>query len=90
MLLVPCPHCGPRNASDLAYVGEARRRPDPAATSPSQWREYLYLRSNPAGLLRETWYCRAGCGRYFVVERDTVSNTFSAPPVPGRKTGRGA
>ena len=55
MLLVPCPHCGPRNSSDLRYVGESHRRPDPNTTSAEDWRSYLYMEDNPAGWLKETW-----------------------------------
>lgn len=79
MILVPCPHCGPRNASEFRWVGEVRQRPDPHAATPAQWRRYLYLRRNAAGWSNETWFHRAGCGRYFVVERNTVSNEFRAP-----------
>ena len=87
MLLVPCPHCGPRNAADMRYVGEARRRPDPNATTTDEWRAYLYTERNPAGLLRETWYCRAGCRRYFVLERDTATNEFVDGPTGVDKLG---
>ncbi|MDH3293739.1 MAG: sarcosine oxidase subunit delta [Acidimicrobiia bacterium] len=87
MLLVPCPHCGPRNASDLRYVGESKSRPDPNTTSPEQWRAYLYLQSNTAGWLSETWYCRSGCRRYFSLERHTGTNEFRNPPLPGGKRG---
>lgn len=87
MLLVPCPNCGPRNAAEMHYVGEATPRPDPDGVTPAEWRAYLYLRANPAGLLRETWYCRSGCRRYFVLERNTVNNSFAEPPLPGAKTG---
>ena len=88
MLIVPCPNCGPRNAADLRYVGESRPRPDPNAASAKEWRAYLYERANPAGMLRETWYCRSGCRRYFVLERDTVSNEFTNPPTPVTKLGK--
>ena len=54
MLLVPCPHCGPRNAADMRYVGEAGPHPDPNTATPAEWREHLYIERNPAGLLRET------------------------------------
>jgi len=87
MLLVPCPHCGPRNATDLRYVGEAHPRPDPGAASIEEWRAYLYLERNPAGWLRETWYCRSGCRRYFTLERNTATNEFRHPPLPGNKVG---
>ena len=89
MLLVPCPHCGPRNQSDLRLLGEAVPRPDPNEATRDQWGDYLYLRENPAGWVSETWYCRSGCRRYFVLERNTATNEFRDPPLPGDKVGRG-
>lgn len=76
MILVPCPHCGPRNVSEFRHVGEATARPAVAAATPEQWRHYLYLRRNPAGWTIETWYHRAGCRAYFGAERHTVTNQF--------------
>lgn len=87
MLVVPCPHCGPRNAADLAYKGESHARPDPNTASLEEWRSYLYLEDNPAGWLRETWYCRSGCRQHFVLERNTISNEFRTPPTPASKIG---
>ena len=86
MLIVPCPHCGPRNSADLSYRGEAHARPDPATTSEAEWRDYLYFRDNPAGWLRETWYCANGCRRFFTIERHTVTGEFREPPLPGTRT----
>ena len=88
MLLVPCPHCGPRNSADLSYQGEAASRPDPSSTTPVQWRDYLYMEYNPAGWLRENWYCSSGCRRFFTVERHTVTSEFREPPLPGSKTAK--
>jgi heterotetrameric sarcosine oxidase delta subunit len=82
MFLVPCPHCGPRNVSEFRHVGEATTRPDPAGTTPEQWRDYLYLRDNPAGWTVETWFHRAGCRAYFAAERDTVTNRFRQTWLP--------
>lgn len=81
MLLVPCPNCGPRNASDLGYLGEIVPRPQPTEVVPESWRDYLYMRDNPASWVTERWYCRAGCRRYFSVERDTSTNRFRQPPL---------
>lgn len=86
MILVPCPHCGPRNASEFRWVGDAKSRPDPNRATPEEWRAYLYLHVNPAGWMRETWFHRAGCRRYVTLERHTVSNAFRA----GADRGRGA
>jgi heterotetrameric sarcosine oxidase delta subunit len=49
MILIPCPHCGPRNSSEFAHAGERRPRPDPNAATPAEWRAYLYDKRNPAG-----------------------------------------
>ena len=49
-------------------------RPDPSTTSLVEWREYLYMRENPAGWVTETWYCRGGCRRYCTIERNTTTN----------------
>jgi len=76
MMLVPCPHCGPRNASEFRHVGEVAPRPDPASATAEQWRTYLYVRNNPAGWTVETWHHRAGCRAYFGAERHTVTNDF--------------
>ena len=74
MIIVPCPNCGPRNSGDLRNCGENVPRPDPSTASLVEWREYLYMRENPAGWVSETWYCRGGCRRYFTVQRNTMTN----------------
>ncbi|MGH3095937.1 MAG: sarcosine oxidase subunit delta [Streptosporangiales bacterium] len=79
MMLLPCPHCGPRNATEFKYVGEATHRPDPATTTPADWRSYLYHERNVRGWARESWYHQAGCRRYFTVERHTEQNRVGEP-----------
>jgi heterotetrameric sarcosine oxidase delta subunit len=73
MLLLPCPWCGRRNADEFGYVGEVVARPDPAATTPEEWRGYLYLRANRADWTTERWFHRMGCRRYFTVDRHRTS-----------------
>lgn len=82
MILLPCPWCGPRDAEEFGYVGEMGARPDPRATTPMEWRDYLYLRSNVAGWTPERWYHRMGCRRYLIVERDTTTNEVRPPRAP--------
>ena len=82
MILLLCPHCGPRNASEFRYVGELSARPDPNATSVEEWRTFLYTRLNPASWTTETWFHRAGCRQHFVVERHTVTNKVRASRLP--------
>ncbi len=74
MILLPCPWCGARDAEEFHYVGEMGIRPNPETATPKEWRDYLYLRRNPAGWTHERWYHRMGCRRYLVVERNTTTN----------------
>ena len=71
--LLTCPHCGPRDVAEFRFQGEVTTRPGP---SPSlrELSEYVYFRDNVAGVQREWWYHRIGCGLWFVAERDTRTN----------------
>ncbi len=71
-MLVPCPHCGPREVADLRCAGEVTRRPKGTPTV-RELNEYIYFRANEAGLQREWWFCRA-CEDWFLAERNTVTN----------------
>lgn len=77
MITIPCPYCGPRNASEFRYIGEQGSRPDPNQTTPAAWRSYLYMQFNEAGRAAETWWHGSGCRRYLVVERHMVTNEVS-------------
>jgi sarcosine oxidase subunit delta len=97
MLLICCPFCGPRPELEFAYGGEAHiARPlDPMSLSDDQWTGFLYERSNPKGLHAERWRHLHGCGRFFNVQRDTMSDkivsTYRAgeqPPAITIETGR--
>jgi sarcosine oxidase subunit delta len=88
--LLPCPNCGPRRVDEFSYGGELQQRPAAAVTAAA-WGQYLYGRRNVAGLQTEWWYHRLGCGRWFLAERDTLTNRVQRtcwrpaagdPPVP--------
>ncbi len=80
MLLIPCPWCGPRNETEFRPGGEAGvRRPAPAEASDVQWADYLFMRDNPRGLVRERWFHACGCRRWFNIERDTVTHEIREP-----------
>jgi len=70
---LPCPFCGPRDAREFTYLGDATlRRPDPAAEDAmAAFHDYVYLRDNPAGAHREYWQHVLGCRSWLVVTRDT-------------------
>lgn len=87
-MLVPCPWCGPRNASEFRSHGEATSRPRGPNPDPAAWRTYLYMRQNPAGWTNETWYHGTGCRRFVVVERHTVTNEIRSVWPAGEGEGR--
>ncbi len=75
MIRIPCPHCGPRNASEFRFGGEVNPRPkQPLAIDETEWTDYLYMRRNRADVQTEWWYHRNGCGTWFLAERDNRTN----------------
>ena len=88
--LLECPHCGLRPVDEYAYFGEVTRRPESSENGPPPLRElteYVYFRDNVAGPQREWWQHRAGCGEWFLAERDTRTNEVLSIslPAPTRK-----
>jgi sarcosine oxidase subunit delta len=84
MLDIPCPWCGPRAEIEFRYGGEAHLvRPAGDGTSEDEWSAYLYLRDNTRGEHAERWRHIHGCGQFFNVLRDTVSDRISASYPPG-------
>ena len=81
MLLISCPHCGLRPELEFSYGGEAHiaRPADPAALTDEQWAEFLYARTNTKGAHAERWRHLHGCGRFFNIKRDTVTDRFLPP-----------
>ena len=84
MLLIECPHCGPREQTEFTCGGEGHIvRPDPATATDAEWGHYLFMRKNPKGLHREQWLHAQGCRRWFNAERHTVSYQFTKFYKPG-------
>jgi sarcosine oxidase subunit delta len=83
---IPCPFCGLRDSAEFSYLGDATlRRPDTTvagAEIDAALFDYVYLRDNPAGPLREYWYHGAGCYSWLVVERDTRTHRIIAASMP--------
>lgn len=73
MLLVVCPHCGPRNDAEFTYQGEVVARP-PVDADPTTWRRYLYIKQNVSDWQTERWFHTSGCRRFLEVERHTATN----------------
>ena len=87
MIQIPCPFCGLRNSSEFGHAGEPKQRPDVATTTRQEWRHYLYVRENPLGWVRETWFHRSGCRRFIEVERHTGTNEVRWAGQPGSSQG---
>lgn len=85
MILIPCPNCGPRNASEFAYEGELKSRPNGDSMTQAEWRRYLYLKNNPLGWTTETWYHSSGCRKFLMAERHTLTNEIRSTWLPGQQ-----
>lgn len=75
MLILNCPHCGPREEHEFHYGGQAHipYPEDPAALDDAQWARYLFYRDNPRGPRAERWVHSLGCRKWFNVVRDTLT-----------------
>jgi sarcosine oxidase subunit delta len=75
-MLIACPYCGERPSEEFTTMGDAAvKRPtslEPAAMDA--WYDYVYLRDNPKGRMREYWHHGGGCRAWLVVERDTATH----------------
>ena len=87
MLLIDCPHCGPRNESEFSYGAEAHiQRPEnPTEVSEKEWADYVFLRDNIKGVVLERWCHTGGCRRWFNLARDSVTYEILAVYPMGSK-----
>jgi sarcosine oxidase, subunit delta len=78
MLLITCPYCGERPELEFRNMGEAHiaRPAFSDAITDDDWNGFLYLRSNPKGLILERWRHIHGCARFFNAVRHTVTDKF--------------
>jgi sarcosine oxidase subunit delta len=85
MFLIRCPNCGERDLSEFTYGGEAHNaRPTTSETmSDAEWAGFVFLRSNPKGIMAERWNHQAGCRRWFNMLRNTATDDILAVYRPG-------
>ena len=75
---IDCPACGLRDVGEFVYLGDsAPRRPEGLDASMEAMVDYVHLRDNPAGRLRELWYHALGCRCWLAVDRDTRDHSIS-------------
>jgi sarcosine oxidase, subunit delta len=84
--VLTCPNCGPREVTDFSFGGEVNPRPR-TAPSPRELGAYNYFRDNVAGVQREWWFHRSGCGEWFLAERDTRTNQVLLTELPRSGSG---
>lgn len=78
--LITCPICGPRDAYEFRFGGEDKGpRPDTETLTPDTWCDYVHMNNSKAGVQREWWCHRKGCGTWFTTCRDTVKNLEVSP-----------
>lgn len=87
-MLIPCPHCGPRNENEFTYGGQAEVSypEDPHALDDAAWARFLFYRDNTKGRFAERWVHALGCRKWFDAVRDTVTYEFHETRPVGRMT----
>ena len=74
---IGCPSCGRREVSEFTYRGEVRGLPGP---DPQAEFVRTVLRSNVAGPQLEEWHHALGCGRWFSITRNTITDEIDVDP----------
>ena len=77
MLQLHCPHCGVRDETEFVFGGQPVERPDPATADDAMWSDYLFVRPTGKDIRSEWWHHHGGCGRWFRVERNIVTQALS-------------
>jgi sarcosine oxidase subunit delta len=73
MKIMHCPLNGPRNISEFVWAGEVVEEPDPNRCSDAEWADYVFLRDNRPGVVRE-WWLHAPTAYWFIAERNTLTD----------------
>ncbi|MFO8084534.1 MAG: sarcosine oxidase subunit delta [Desulfobacterales bacterium] len=72
---ITCPVCGIRRGYEFRFGGEDKGpRPEEETLTPETWCEYVHMNNCAAGIQKEWWFHRDGCGSWFTIYRDTTIN----------------
>lgn len=74
MKLLQCPHIGHRPVSEFTYGGEAVAEPEANTCDDSPWADHVFNVNGAPGIRREWWH-HGPSGIWFVLERDTRTDT---------------
>ena len=83
MLLIPCPWCGERPQTDFTYGGDGTVVRPAEGAPRADWAGFVFTRDNPMGPHLELWHHSAGCRRWLLVERDTLTHDITGSRKPG-------
>lgn len=74
MLILTCPYCGvTAEETEFHPGGEAHLTRIGPDGSDEAFESYLFDRKNPKGVHFERWRHAYGCGKWFLVARDTAT-----------------
>ncbi len=79
-MIINHPHLGPRDAAEFVYKGDASmlERPDwQSENAASEFHDYMHLRDNVAGEMRELWFHEQGDRSWLVVTRNTRTHEIT-------------
>jgi sarcosine oxidase subunit delta len=80
-MMLTCPICGKRSGYEFRYGGEDKGpRPEEDDPTPREWCEYVHMNRCAAGVQKEWWYHRDGCGLWFTAWRNTTTNREAQGP----------
>lgn len=80
-MMINHPLLGPRDVSEFYNLGDAEwlNRPDGMANGAEDAMfNYVYMRENPAGVVRELWYHEQGDRSWLVVTRSTLTHEITS------------
>ena len=85
MLLITCPHCGPRAQTEFSYERTVDSVVQPGA-DPAEAMARLFARANPRGLDDEIWRHTFGCRAWLVMTRHRSTHAIEAVRPVGPET----
>ena len=77
MMLIPCPHCGPRAQDEFVYERTMDSLVSLDAASEKAM-ETLFTRTNLRGVDEELWWHSFGCCAWMVMRRHRVTNEIES------------
>ena len=88
LILISCPHCGPRDEAEFVYGGPRRVLPAMGQkTDTEDWLNAVHYVLSPQTPLTELWYHESGCETWIEVTRDTRTHEITDCGLPDRKGG---